>query len=265
METLSALERSLWRAETAALALAALRLAWDRLALRYRWLAIFLGFQLARNAALMCLRYNTNAYAYTWAATLVLKWALSAMVAREIAGMILENYRGLSVLSRRTLASLTVMCGAGALAMVSFSFDYSREPFPLLRTVLLFEQGMAAALFLILLLAALFLLWFPVPLPANTLAYSAAFSLSLVTAALAVAAITLGGAALTRSANLAMLAADIVCFSFLAWRLRRGREEGPRMAAIPRGAEAEQRLLSQLAALNRALESRGKSQEIGRG
>lgn len=250
--------------QTVATAWLLLRLLQGGVAWRYRWLAAYLLFSLGRTVLLMGIRYDTNAYAYSWALTLVLNWVLSALVVREVAGVVLEGYQGLSVLSRRTLMALVLMCSVGALAVVSFGFDYSRETFPLLRTVLLFEQWMAAMLFLVLLLATAFLLWFPVPLAKNVHLYNACFSVYLLVSAVAVGIRTWSGMDLTRFANLATMIVHFICFGFWAWRFRPAHEEGPRLAAIPRGAEAERRLLNQLAALNRAIEYRAGGREIGR-
>lgn len=261
MDKLSEVQQFMWVVVEAAMAALAGRVLWARLAVRYRWLLLFLVFLLGRNVALMSMSYNTNRYAYTWAVTLVVRWVLSALVVREIAGMILANYQGLAVLSRRTLAYLIVMCAAGALAVVSFGFDYSKEPFPLLRTVLLFEQGMAATLCLVLLLAASFVLWFPVPFGRNVHLYCAAFSLSLLVNTVAVGVRTWGGPEWTQFASLSIMLVDSLCFGVFAWRFRREHETGPQLAAIPRGPEAERRLLSQLAELNRALETGRKKRE----
>lgn len=264
MEGLPLGERLVWIVQTVATVWLLLSLIRGRVAWRYRWLAGYLVFSLGRTGALMGIPYNTNAYAYSWALTLVLNWVLAALVVREVAGKVLDGYHGLSVLSRRTLVALVLLCAVGALAVVSFGFDYSREPFPLLRTVLLFEQWMAAMLFFVLLLAAAFLLWFPVPLPRNVHLYSSCFSLSLLVSAVAVGLLTVAGPDLTRLSNLATMLVHTLCFGFWAWRFQRAQEDGPRLAAIPRGAEAEQRLLSQLAALNRALEYRAGGGEIKR-
>jgi hypothetical protein len=265
MDKLSEIQQFMWVVVEAATAALAGRVLWARLAVRYRWLILFLVFLLGRNAALMTMSYSSNRYAYTWAVTLVVKWILSALVVREIAGMVLESYKGLSVLSRRTLAWLIVMCAAGALAVVSFGFDYSKEPFPLLRTVLLFEQGMAATLCLVLLLAASFVLWFPVPFGRNVHLYCAAFSLSLLVNAVAVGVRTWGGSEWTQFTSLTMMFVDTLCFGVFAWRFRREHEAGPLLAAIPRGAEAERRLLNQLAELNQALETGRKRRESNGG
>lgn len=265
MDKLSEIQQFMWVAVTAAIVALAARVLWSRLAARYRWLVLYLLFLAVRNVALMTMRYSTNRYAYTWAVTLVVKWILSALVVREIAGMILANYHGLSVLSRRTLAWLIVMCAAGALAVVSFGFDYSKEPFPILRTVLLFEQGMAATLFLVLLLAAAFILWFPVPLARNVHLYCATFSLSLLVNAVAVGVRTWGGAEWTQFTSVSIMLVDALCFGVFAWRFRREHETGPLLAAIPRGAEAERRLLGQLAELNQTLEAGRKSRGTDRG
>lgn len=256
MNWLQSIERYLHVLQLTAMILLLLRLTWYRLAGAHRWLVAFLTVSAAGGGYLMSLPFDTNRYAYTWAALQILKWLLSAMAVRELAGLILAEYQGLSVLSRRTLVAVFALCALGSLTIVSFGFYDPAEPFPLLRLVLLFQQAMALTLMLCLLALLVFVLWFPLPLDRNLHLYSFCFLIPLFATAAAVGFRVFGGAEWHRAMSAAAMAIYAVCFSWWALRLRPTVEASPRVPAIPRGPEIERRLLGQLAALNQALESR---------
>lgn len=256
MDWLPTFERYLWILQILAMVALLFRLCVYGLATKFRWLTFFLLAVAGVGVSLMSLPFNTNRYAYTWAALQVLKWFLSAMAVRELAGLILAEYQGLSILSRRTLAAVFALCALGSLTIVSFGFYDPAESFPLLRLVLLFQQAMALTLTLCLFVLLGFVLWFPLPLDRNLHLYSFCFLIPLFATATAVGVRVFGGAEWHRAMSTATLLAYAVCFSWWAVRLRPAGESGPRFAVIPRAPDDERRLLNKLAALNQALESR---------
>jgi len=259
MDKLPRLEIAVWILHNAFMAFLLVRVLLLRVSSAYAWLLRYLAVSIGGAAALMLQQFDTDAYAYTWVGVELAKWILAAMVTREVIGRVLANYHGLSVLTRRTLVIIVLLCALGALTLVSFAFDSTAEAFPLLKAALLFQQGVALALLLCLVCLVAFVLWFPMPLPRNVHLYCFGFSLPLFAVAATVGVRVFVGAEWNRAMSTLSMALQAAAFGIWAAWLRAENESGSRTPAIPRAPEAEERLLAQLASLNQVLESRRKN------
>ena len=252
-------EDLLWYAAPVIIVLLLWRLARLGLLMEYKALALYLAFSAVRSILLIAISYRNPLYAPVWVYSTPVLWLLSVLVALEIYGMVLKQYRGLSVLSRRTLAIALGLSAAGAVAFASAGFKFAGEDYPWLRVVSLLEQTVSLALFFFLLAIALFLLWYPIPLKRNVIVYSYGYSTLLFTVVAAHAIRNLLNPDYVRPASTGMLGVYVLCLGLWLGALSLQGESEVRSAAIPRGAEAEQRLLEQLGAFNALLESGRKS------
>jgi hypothetical protein len=259
MPELPLIEQVLWIAQTLLYGVLLARVISLGLGAQHRWLAGYLVAMMAGSILLMPLQFNTDPYAFTWAGATILKWVLSALVVREIATLVLVEYRGLSVLSRNSMVWAVALCALGSLAVVSYGFDFSTESFPYLRIVLLYQQGMALTLMFCLVILLGFVLWFPMPLARNVQLYSFGFLIPLFATGAAVAGRVFGGPEWHRPMSGIPMLVNLLCLGWWAICLRAGVEARASAAIIPRGPETERRLLDQLAALNNVLESRRKN------
>ncbi|MCL4840245.1 MAG: hypothetical protein KJZ79_00310 [Bryobacteraceae bacterium] len=259
MPELPLLEQALWIAQTILYGVLLARLISLGLAAQHRCLIAYLGLSMVGALLLMALQFNTNAYAYTWAGTVIVRSGLAALVVREIAAQVLVEYRGLSLLSRNSMVWVVVLCALGSLAAISYGFDFSGESFPFLRILLLFDQMMALTLMFCLVILLGFVLWFPMPLARNVQLYSFGFLIPLFATGVTVAVRMLGGPEWHRPMSGISTLVNIVCLGWWTICLRAGVESQASAAIIPRGPETERRLLGQLAELNQVLESRRKN------
>lgn len=259
------IENLLWYLQQVFIVCLLLRLASQHIILKYKALAAYLAFSAAQSLLLIALTfqnpeyYRTRLYASIWVYSTPVLWLLSTLVALEIYGLVLEQYRGLSILSRRTLAIVLAVSAVGAVVAGSPSFDFTDEKYPILKVVSLLEQTVSLALFFFLLAIALFLLWYPVPLKRNIIVYSYGYSTLLFTIVAAHVIRNMLNVKYVRVASTGLLGVCAVCLALWLVLLNQRGESEVRSAALPRGAESEQRLLDQLGAFNALLESGRKS------
>jgi hypothetical protein len=253
--TLPVVQQLFWHADLAMAAALLLRLVMIGVVRKYRALSALLGFSVARTLLLMSLPLHTSAYGYTYLLLTPGLWLLLAWAALEVYRHVFESYQRLSILGRGFLVAAFAASLAVAGVILALQWTPGRDPFPSLRALLLSEQASALTLFFFLLILVLFLLWYPVPLRRNLFWYAFGLSLYVFHYAAAVALRMFAGHEWTDAASTVNLAMSAL--SRLGWcmLLSQKGEKEVRRGAIPRGSEAEQRLLGQLRALNSMLEA----------
>lgn len=260
--SLQMVEELVWKASPILIVLLLIRLSRAGILLQYRMLSLYLAFSAARSAVLIAVsRSNSPLYAEIYVQSTPILWILSILVALEIYARVLQGYRGLSVLTRRTLITVLLISGIGSVLFVAAGsgFNWRVDEYPVLKAVFAFEQAVALSLFFFLLIMALFLLWYPIPLKRNLIAYSFGYSAILFTFAAGVGLRNWQGHEWTRSVSALIMVIYLCCL--VAWLilLNATGEVEVRTAAIPRGEAEEQRLLEQLNSLNAVLEAGRKS------
>ena len=253
-------EDFLWYAGLAAKAVLTARLLWLGLYVRYKALVICLLAHVVRTLILLPLSVNGNAYAYAYLLTEPLLLVTYVLVALEIYSHVFESYRGLSILGRRTMLAALGVSALVAVVTHLAEFDYTNERFHILRSLFIVESTLCSTLLIFLILLALFLFWYPVPLRKNLLHYS--FLWCVVFAALS-AGLYLRNANptddWTRIASEVRLAADTLCPAAWIWLFRRSWEVETSGVAFRLTSEHQQRILARLDAMNEALEAGRKT------
>ncbi len=245
----------MWYLNAVLAAAAAVRLLGAKLGAIYPALAAYLLFMPARSALLMYFQSGHSNYAWTYVVTTPVVYGLTAWAGLEIYRLAFEAYNGIAVLGRRTLG-LTVAAGA------LFAYLYFRagskvtgEPFPILRFVLLFEAWVAVVVLCFLVALIGFVLWFPVPLKRNVVAYSFGLCTLMSTTCAGIAMRVFGGAAVVDAAGTVIMAASAAVFGcWVAYLGTAGERVLPR-GAVPRSTEDQARLLGQLNAINAMVQS----------
>lgn len=259
--TLKMIEDLLWKTSPILIVLLLLRLLRSGILQQYRVLALYLAFSALRSIVLILISRSNEYYGWVYAWTTPILWLLSFLVALEIYGRVLEGYRGLSIFTRRTLITVLLISSIGSMLFVAAGsgFAWKGDMYPILKAVFAFEQVVALSLFFFLLILALFLLWYPIPLKRNLILYSFGYSAILFTFASAIGIRNLQGHGWTRYASTIIMVIYLACL--LGWLilLNAKGELEVRTAAIPRGEAEEKRLLDQLRSLNAVIESGRKS------
>lgn len=258
---LQLIQNALWKASPIVILLLLMRLQRSGILRQYKMLASYLCFSALRSTVLILVPPRTEAYGWVYIGSTPILWLLSFFVALEIYSWVLDGYRGLSVFTRRTLISVLLISAIGSILFVAAGtgFNWKGDAYPVLKAVFAFEQAVALSLFFFLLILALFLLYYPIPLKRNLIVYSFGYSAMLFTFAAAVGVRNLQGHEWTRYASTAIMVIYLCCL--VAWLilLNATGEVEVRTAAIPRGEAEEQRLLEQLNSLNAVLEAGRKS------
>lgn len=110
------IERWIWFASCVLSAVLAARLFLIKLSLTYRFFLASLAFTVVRMVVMWPLDIKSPAYWTFWMSTEPVTWLFSTLVVLELCSLIFKDYRGIQLLSRRTvyvsLADLTVdICG----------------------------------------------------------------------------------------------------------------------------------------------------------
>jgi hypothetical protein len=255
------LEQFFWYSTIALHAVLVWRMWRCRLAGRYPAIFILLAMQLARSlwvtqyiATPQLFRYHANQYSFSIVFTEPILILARAVAVFELTAAALQSYRGLSVLSRATLAAGLVASVTLSLLVHSAEFTFSGEPFRFLRVIYLLETTVYSALAVFLFLLALFVLYHPAPIRKNVLAHGIGFSVYMLSSAAAVWLRNQDAAQWTRAASTMRLGITLLGLAAWAWLLSpRGEEESVEVH-IPLSEETGQRVLARLDALNSALE-----------
>ena len=252
------LQDVLWYAGLALKAALLARLFSLRLAGQYRALVFCLAVHLVRTLSLMPLSVRSDAYALTYMLSEPVLLATYVLAALEIYTQVFVSYQSLSRLGRRTLL---ITLGLSALLSGLFHWarlDFSAEPYRWLRVIFLLESSVCGMLLVFLLALALFPLWFPIRLRRNLLLYNFGFSVFFLAMSMGVF-LRNANPAWAHTASTIRLAVYDACLLGWALLFSRAGESAALQAAPAFRRGEEQRLLSQLDAMNRALQSSRKS------
>lgn len=256
MAALGSFEEALWIANIALTAALLVRLSILRMAGTYAALSVFLALQTLRSLWLLQFQPNANEYVFPYVFTEPVLVVSRVLVVFELYDKILEGYRGLAILSRGTMAGVLGVSLVASIAAHVPEFTVRNEPFQVLRALHLFETTVYTALLFFLLLLAGFMLWYPARIKKNVLLHAWAFSAYFVSSSVAVFLRNMDAAAWTRIASTGRIAVTGV--SLLVWCIlvRKSWETEAGASSIRHDAADERRLLAQLEALSRKLETR---------
>ncbi len=231
------------------------RLVWLGLAGKYKAFTLCLALQTARSLILLQIAPNTTSYGIAYFVTDFPLMACRVAVVLEIYGHVLSSYKGLSVLGRGTVLGVLTVSGLVSVLTHLREFDFSHEQFQFLRAHHLLESTVYTTLLFFLVALAAFILWYPVQLKKNLLLYSFGFAIYFVGVAAAAYLRNLDSSIWTRLASTGRLLITDVSLLLMVCLMRKSWEEETRGAAVRFAPDSQERLLAQLEALNRALDS----------
>jgi hypothetical protein len=154
---------------------------------RYPCLFAYLVFLVAYNIGPVTMNLASRAYFWVWVISEPVLWTFEILVVRELCGLMLERYKGLSTLGRWAIYGAVVLSSA-----VSVASLIPRMPNALTRRSALLtylygcDRGINLALGIFLLLMLLFVRRYPVPLNRNVVLNTALFTAQFFSTTLAV-------------------------------------------------------------------------------
>lgn len=196
-------------------------------------------------------------YFWAWVVLNPLSLGMSVLVVLELYSLVFGEYEGLSTASRWGM--FTAVGISVGISVLMLPLDLKNQApatwlrGTLLQSILILNRGVMASLVVFLLLIALFLFWWPVPLCRNLILHCFVFSSLFFSQAATQLVRNMQGYETTALVNLVLQCAGILCL--LVWifwftplgEMRKARVRG----SIPAGREAA--LVAQLAGLNATL------------
>jgi hypothetical protein len=253
MRGLPVVESLLWAAVIACHAVLVARLLILRLHLRYKWFFCYLVIRLARSLLLASLNHFRNVYGWTYVLSEPLIWVLYVLVVLELYTLVLKDYPGIRSLSRWVL--IFGLAASTILSVLSLVVDLSGAPprYPILLYVSVMERGVVTSLVFFLLLITGFLVWYPVSLCRNVVAYYLGYAVAFLASSLALLVRNVAGHTVTRPLSTALQAVELACLVFWIAALNRRGESVPTVLGHRWRPEEEEHLVGQLDAINQSL------------
>ncbi len=220
----------------------------------YRWFFLYLVFQLIRAVVMFPVTPRTTLYGWYFVLSEPILWALYILVALELHGLLTRKHPGIAALGRRVL--VWALAVALVISLAAMAPDISAGPgkYPWLTLLNVTERTIVSSLVLFLLLIAGFVAWYPVPLPSNVITHDIVFAAYFLSKNMGLLVRNITGHQVTRTVSAVFQAVACVCLVIWIAALRSKGEEG-RVVLRPRfRQEDEERLMSQLDALNATLE-----------
>lgn len=239
----------------AACLLTSIKLRYNGLYRRYKALFAYLIFRFFYTGALLFAFHSTQSASYLWffALTEPAIWIFYVLVVIELYSLVLENHRGLYTLGRWVLyGGLSLSLLISGLALLPELSGGAPQRSRLLPYYVAIERGVDFSLLIFLVLILLWLTRYPVPLSRNVLVHSVAYTFLFLSNTAGLLVRVIFGFTLTGPVNTLFLGIGAVCI--LIWLIfLTPRGEEARVNVPNLGPEHEQRILSQLEALNKTL------------
>jgi hypothetical protein len=152
-------------------ALLVARLVQCGLARRYPMFTLWLTAAVLRGAIILALPFQPRTYALFYEASEILNWCLLAAVLLEVYRVAFARFRSIHTTGRHLVTGVLLASLAGALIL--YFWQRSRAGF---ETFFLLGTGIHAGLGIGVVLTAVLLTWFPVPLSRNAAVHTTLFS-----------------------------------------------------------------------------------------
>lgn len=255
MESGAAIVQILEDVILAGCALVSIKLLWTGLYRRYQAFFAYLAFRFFYTLALLFVFTDTRSakYGWFWILTEPIIWIFYVLVVVELYSLILEKHKGLSTLGRWVLyVGLSISILISGLTLLPQLTGGRAQRSHLLPYYFAIERGVDLSLLIFLLLILLWLTRYPVPLSRNVVVHSVAYSILFLSNTGGLLARVIFGFSPSNSLDAFFMAIGAVCI--LLWLiLLTPKGEDVRVSLPVFGPEHEERILSQLDALNKTL------------
>jgi hypothetical protein len=234
--------------QTAALIALSFRLWWTRLHRVYLYFFGYLIAELLQIAVLTSVPFHSNVYRDAWVATESITICFYVLVVLELYSVALRDLAGIASVSRRYI-KVTL---AVSILLALLPLYLEKSPANISQHVFIFERAIFSSIVVFLLLIASFLAYYPVPLSRNALVYLFGFVVYFLTKA---AALFINNLSYkwTREMSTAEMSVSGVCLVYWVFALKRQGECKTLVVGRHWKPEQEERLLTQLQAINASL------------
>lgn len=241
-------QQVLLSAEIAALIALCLRMWLNGLHRLYPSFFVYLVLELLQASIPILVPVDSLLYRNLFVASQALIVAYYALIVLELYSVVLHNLHGLANTARRYI-KITI-AASSLLSLVPLVFE--RTPNTLTGYLFLIERPILSALLLLVLLISAFLVYYPVPLGRNVLAYLAGYAVYFLTICTMAFINNLGYFWNRQKGNIDMGTA-LICLVFWLFALSRQGEKKMVIVGHQWSPGDEQRLMAQLEAINASL------------
>jgi hypothetical protein len=219
----------------------------------FRMLAAFLAWDIIEFALLRFIPNGTTLYGGVFLAGRAVSWILSVLVALELVNLITRHYPGIATMAR-WLIRLSVIA-AILIALLSATIDLNHKPveFPVLVALQLVDRTVSVSVVGFIVAAVIFLLWFPVRLSRNIVAYALAFVLIYSVRVAVLLIINARGPDVSATASTLEILVSFAVYGYWILAFRQRHEAGRVAIGHAWNRTKEQRLIQQLEAINTAM------------
>ena len=250
---LHAYERVLTIAIPAGAAGLVLRMWHQGLAVRYRYFLAYLIYLMLAPCVLLFVNKRSDAYFYAFAASEIVAWVLQSLIIFELFTLLFNNYTGVAVAGRDFMKLALALAVLITLLLAVLNHESGPGKYPVIETFFLASRVVTSLILAFVVLMIGFLLWFPLPLSRNTLAYLGGYSVYFLGRGLTQFAGNMFGPDAYLLLSSVSLTITFGCLLFWIIRLTRAGEK----AAVTVGRRSdpveEGRLVRQLEAINASL------------
>src|SRR5579859_1472419 len=212
---------------------------------KYAYFFTYLLLALIQSAILTAIPYGTTIYGYAWLATEAPIVCFYALIAVECYTKIFSSLPGIKSLSRRYIK----LSLAAALLCAVLLLGFEKTPTRVFAYFLTFESSVVLSVVVFVLLITAYLVYYPVPLTRNVIVYSVGYAVYFLTKAAALFIRNIGSQ-WNRPVNTLLIAVSTGCLIFWLFALTRRGETQRMVIGHKWDSGDEERLLSQLQAIN---------------
>jgi hypothetical protein len=227
-----------------------LRLWWTGLHRTYPYLFGYLLLALIQTAILSFLPLQSAMYLYVWMATEGLIVCFYALVVLETYSNVLSDMAGIASVARRYIRLTLGLAVLVSLLLVGME----HTPATLVQYFLVCDRAIISSLLVFVLAFLVFLVYYPIPLNRNVVIYSIGFAVYLLLKAAALLANNyMRFQQWSRQINSVFVGASVACLLFWLFKLNQMGETKTVVVGHQWNPRDEQRLITQLQAINESL------------
>lgn len=203
-----------------------LRLYSEQLHKKLPWFTCLLAADMILSPAILLWQaLKFKGYFTVFLAGRSIRWILYFLVVLELYSQILVHHKALAKLGRSAVSTLVGIAALGTLASLFIGTnEVLRNNSPLLVITMKLHVAITGTLMLFVAIVFSILLWFPIQLSRNTIAYCVGFAVYFASKSITVLAMSARGANAVAGLNTVLLLVECGCLLFWAVRLTRTGE-----------------------------------------
>lgn len=219
----------------------------------YKMFTLYVLYELARLSAVGFLDPTTKLYANFYFFSQPITWLFLLLVILELYELSLKNHAGIATWGRRVLASALFLSAIASVATVAVDIQQHASVHHRLALYATIERVILLSLLLFLFALTWFLSHFPVPVNRNTIVHLRVFAIYFLMRGAVMLTVLVLGVEHRGIINLVQQISVTACLCAWAFLLTPAGETVVRASSYRADAETEERLLSQLNAINQTL------------